>query len=588
MSLDPPHQHQSQYQYQYSPKINTGTFPLKSPSQQNPSHRFSSDILSNTSYSTATSSPSGYSKSAERPDTVTGQLAHLSLDPRGITNGEKMGSICRFLSHLVNLRDPEIMLQKTKDFQYYKAFEQQYNMHTHSMDGDEALFTTIGPHFAIPFDLWLRDEICIKDIKVKITMLKEINGMIGAELKDLSNKSTFEVTLNYYGKLLNAYNFYEIPTRTSTYKQLTGNGNGGLHNQIEEELEFNRNRMSNSSDFEFGQLEKPFYRNHSNQSNDSSPHVGNSNNNNNNGGNSNRASTSSVQSKKRLSSFLTGGSSSHHNNKDGPNVSASSPDLRDANHRRSQLLTPSTPPQPQFKHFSTTSTAPVTSHGYQQQDGSPTPKGHYDDPNVTPTSSNNAVNNLLSKLRLYNKMKRNRELASSVNSTTSHQSYSGNRSSVTTTASGGSRRRSLGTNIKHLLGGGNGSGSGSGSGSGGGGGGGNGSPTGDASSFDSSRTLMPPDLDLQSSENVVFTNEEKLENCKDKHEYYCQVDQLIKESKRILKFLFNSNDSRVRESTKIGKLVEFITAKVFKFILIDAVTMILTYCDLKCCNFKLI
>ncbi|CCG24995.1 hypothetical protein CORT_0G03180 [Candida orthopsilosis Co 90-125] len=602
-SVDQSHQSQSQsqsqYQYQYSPKINTGAFPLKSPPP--PNHVNSLSNNNSVMNKTMSTPPIRYSKAIEKSDYVTTQFQNLSLGSRNLPYAGKMSSICLFFDQVINLNNSETILQKSKDFQFYKTLQQEYDLKPHAREAgkvNDELFTSIGPHLAIPFDLWLRDEICIKDIKVKITMLKEINGMVDAELKDVTNQSSFEVTLNYYGKLLTAYNFYEVPMRNSAYKQLTGsasasrngngsgNGNSGsFHDQIDEELEFNRDRMSNSSpDFDFGYLEKPFYRSHSNQSNDSQS----------NAHHNKRTSTSSISSKKRFSSFLTGGSGSNH--RDGSNVSSSSPDLRDGSHRRSQFSTPTTPPQPQFKQF-LTSTPPSSSHHYlQQQDGSPTPKSHlYEDSNGTPTSSNNnsmSVNSILSKSRLYNRMKRNRESGSSVNTNTSHQSYPSNRSSVATTASGGgggavtssggSRRRSSVTNVKHLFGGGNNSGSGSGNGNG------NGSGSGDVSSFDSSRTLMPVDSYPQSTENIVLTKEEKLENCKDKHEYYIQVDQLVKESRRILHILFNSSDSSIKENTKLGKLVDFVTTKVFKFVLIDLVSMILTYCDLKCCNYKLI
>lgn len=603
-------QHQSPYQYQYSPKINTGAFPLRSPPQNNHMiHTFtannsSSNVLDNT----MATAPSRFSKTLEPSEYVTTQFQNLSVGPRTVPNSAKLSSLCLFFDHIVNLKDAETILQKTKDFQFYKNLQQQHDQEASVKNGvsgkvyDE-LFTSLGAHLAIPFDLWLRDEICIKDIKVKVTMLKEINGMIDAELKDVANQSSFEVTLNYYGKLLTAYNFYEIPLRSSAYKQLTGsanrNGNsnhiinGSFHDQIDEELEFNRDRLSTSSpDFDFGYLEKPFYRSHSNQSNDSSPITHHDK----------RTSTSSVLSKKRFSSFLTGGSGSHH--KEGQNGPTSSPDVRDGNHRRSQFLTPTTQPQPHFKQFSsststsTSTTTPPSSHyqqqqQQQQQDGSPTPKSHlYENANGTPPSSHNhnsmSVNNILSKLKLYNRMKRNRELASSVNTSTSHQSYPSNRSSIATTASGGgvvsssggSRRRSLVTNVKHLFGGGGGNNNNSGSG--------NSSTNGDVSSFDSSRTLMPADSYPQSTENIVLTKEEKLENSKDKHEYYIQIDQLMKETRRILTILFNSSDSSVKGNAKLGKLVDFVTTKVFKFLLIDVVSMILTYCDLKCCNFKVV
>ncbi|KAI5970183.1 hypothetical protein CANMA_000794 [Candida margitis] len=604
-----------QQQHQYSPSIKTGSFSMRSPHL----NRVNNNNI--TDKSTSTPPPTRYSRTSSS-DYVTGQFQSLSLGSRSVPHSGKMTSICQFFDQVFNLKDSETILQKSKDGQFYKTLQQDFNLKPQlpfpQAGGEgvkDALFTSIGPHLTIPFDIWLRDEICINDVKVKNTMLREINGMIEAELKDVENQSSSEVTLNYYGKLLKAYNFYEIPVRNSSHlvsedgnRNGNGNGNGTLQEHFDEELEIRRDRMgsfTSNPDFDFGSLEKPFYRSHSNQSNDSQSHQ------------NKRISASSMSSKKRFSSFLTGsGSGGHNNNKDGSNVSSSSPDLRDGNHRRSHLSTPTTPPQPHFRQFSTSSSSSTStpasystptsssppSHYFQQQqqqqsqqfrhDGSPTPKSHlFEDPNGTPTSSHNSmsVNNLLSKSRLYNRMKKHRESASSVNTNSSHQSYPSNRSSITTAASGGAgsssggsrRRSSVTTNVKHLFG--------TNGNNNGGGGSGSNSVNGDVSSFDSSRTLMPTESYPPSPfDNLALTKEEKLENNKDKHEYYNAVTQLMRESRRILQILFNSNNNNNnnKDTSKLAKLIDFITTKVFKFILIDVFTMVLTYCDLKCCNFR--
>ncbi|KAI5965117.1 hypothetical protein KGF57_000910 [Candida theae] len=584
-SVDQSHIQPSQYQYSLSPRINTGTFPLRSPPQPNHmsklTHAISDDNSGGIKNHASTSPASGYSKSgpAEKLDTVSQKFANFSIRSRDNPGAEKMSSVCRFLDQLVNLKDAHSIIQNPKDFSFYKSLEQEYKLNTHcepKHDSHDDAFSSVAAHLAIPFDLWLRDEICIKDINVKVTMLKEINGMINAELKDMSNQSTLEVTLNYYSKLLTAYNFYEIPARNTTYKQLTSNDhdqNYKFHDSINEELEVNKHRVSSATDFDFGSLEKPYFHNSNNSSSEVNSNSNSNSNSNNHNSNNSRASISSNSSRKRFSSFLNGGNS----NKEGANVSTSPPEQRDASHRRSQLSTPTTPPQPQFKNFSTTST-PSTSFSYHQHqhqsDRSPTPKSRLsEDANGTPNSLNSGVNSILSKSRLYNRIKRNRESGSSVNSNLSHQSNSSNRNSVTTNASGSSRRKSSVTNVKHLFGG-------AGSTSG------NASLAGDVSSFDSSRTLMPPDS-LYSNEYVVLTKQEKLENSKEKHEYYRQVEELVKQSRWVLSILFNSSGpSSDKDNSKLEKLIDFITSKVFQFILIDAITMILTYCDLKCCNFK--
>lgn len=71
------------------------------------------------------------------------------------------------------------------------------------------------PNVAFPADIWLRDDVAIKDARVKTTMLLEINSWLEQELTGATAEMNEEATLSYYEKLLRAYNFYEMPQRAS-------------------------------------------------------------------------------------------------------------------------------------------------------------------------------------------------------------------------------------------------------------------------------------------------------------------------------------------------------------------------------------
>ena len=165
------------------------------------------------------------------------QQLSLNIPP---PDTKKFNFICLFFNHILNLKDPTIILEKEKDI---LKFNKLCKIET----DEEQQPVEILKNLVFPPDIWIRDEIKVKDIKIKSTMLNEVNEMIETELKDVNDQSTFEeITLNYYAKLLVAYKFYDIPTRVSHPTPYLA------HNRVLEEEEEDGNR---SPDFDFGFLE---------------------------------------------------------------------------------------------------------------------------------------------------------------------------------------------------------------------------------------------------------------------------------------------------------------------------------------------
>ncbi|RCK65343.1 hypothetical protein Cantr_01265 [Candida viswanathii] len=221
------------------------------------------------------------------------QKLSLNIPP---PDTKKFNFICLFFNHILNLKDPTIILESDKDIQKFNG-----QVRVEEEQGKQPV--EILKNLVFPPDIWIRDEIKVKDIKIKSTMLNEVNEMMETELKDVNDQSTFEeITLNYYAKLLVAYKFYDIPTRLShPYPYLA-------HNRVLEEEEEGGNR---SPDFDFGFLEKPVYRTSSNASSSSSKSK------------EKRASLNSL-SKKRFLTLLGGGG--------GGSASSASPRVR-TNHQ---------------------------------------------------------------------------------------------------------------------------------------------------------------------------------------------------------------------------------------------------------------
>ncbi|PSK35341.1 hypothetical protein C7M61_004586 [Candidozyma pseudohaemuli] len=80
-----------------------------------------------------------------------------------------------------------------------------------SLKGSEA--QEILPQITVPPTLWLEDHVALTELKIKVALLKEINGMLYKNVQTLQLDEIFlldDTTLLYYEKLLNAYDFLKF------------------------------------------------------------------------------------------------------------------------------------------------------------------------------------------------------------------------------------------------------------------------------------------------------------------------------------------------------------------------------------------
>lgn len=486
---------------------------LEHPSQQQllllPTHHHSNYFP--TSFKTTTPSQQPPPEHHNPTKEISNSFHKLSLSiPPPDT--KKFNFICLFFNHILNLKDPTIILEKDKDIMKFNQQCQQ-----EAEPGRQPV--EILKNLVFPPDIWIRDEIKIKDIKIKTTMLNEVNEMMETELKNVNDQSTFEeITLNYYAKLLVAYKFFDIPIR------ITQPSSHWSHNRVLEEEEEDSNR---SPDFEFGFLEKPVYRTSSNQSSGSSKSK------------DRRSSTGSNLSKKRFLSFLGGSTSSSDSSSHAPLI----PHSNISNSPPPQSQYPSLPP-PQANQLVTRLQLQLQ---LQLRRASQPHMSSVSSPSSPTLPQEGTFNSILSKSKIYGRIKKHRESQASISSNISLQSLGSNRNSVSTNATTttvGSKRRSNYT-------------------------------------VSSSNVGASPSLLSSASTIHDETVEQRLENLKDKYEYYIQILRLYKSSEKILRVLINSHNI----NNKLFKLIEFIKKRLLKFIMIDVMSMVLTYCDLQCVNF---
>lgn len=80
-----------------------------------------------------------------------------------------------------------------------------------SLKGSEA--EEVLPQITVPPTLWLEEHVALTELKIKVALLKEINGMLCKNVQTLQLEEIFlldDTTLLYYEKLLNAYDFLKF------------------------------------------------------------------------------------------------------------------------------------------------------------------------------------------------------------------------------------------------------------------------------------------------------------------------------------------------------------------------------------------
>lgn len=443
--------------------------------------------------------------------------------------------ICLFLTRVLNLKDEAKITQLVNN-------NSSDSIATTLKPTKKKRPIEILPGIAIPNDLWLKEDVTIKDVKIKISLLQEINLMLENELESSKNyDKPIEIdltTLSYYEKLLTAYKFLQMPVRESfisNYKQKTID----LSLKEEEEDELEENDLFDDS--------KSLMRTSSRTSTSTS--FFNSNNNSNSS--INRNQITSPQSNFNTTSPNPNNNMFSYTLTQTPTNSSSAPNKRISNLTGGFMSS--------RKRFSTL----LGNNSNQNQNQNLNSNINYNNGIIsTPYSeyppSNNeispgtvdedgkkqqALNNLLAKLKLYHKIKKHRELSSSLNSNTlGHSSFSySNRNSISTTNtsnSAHSRRRA--------------------------------SSTVTTPDFNE-RSLMQP-VRIPMIQFPTLSPVQKQENQKIKLEYYVQLKRLT----NIISSMIDNINKSVHSHNLI-KLVEFVKNYVFKFIIIDVSQMIIDY-----------
>lgn len=442
--------------------------------------------------------------------------------------------ICLFITRVLNLKDENKIISEPNSITTLqnKSTSSVSTNNTNSKNNSQQKKKRpieILPGIAIPKDLWLKDEIIIKDIKIKISMLHEINSMLQKEIDSVqSYDKAIDLdltTLSYYEKLLNAYKFLEISKRDIFpihYKKSTMDLSFKEDDDIleedglEENDQIDETNLENNNDHKLNSFSRTSISNPNvsptNTLNYATSPIANRDNNNN-----------SYQLTQTMTNSTVATATTT------KRISALSRDIMSSRKRFLTLL----------------------SHNNTANNGSP-PMGLDAPSDISPSNMNfidednkkqQALNSLLAKSKLYNKIKRHRELSTSTNSTTSNHSsflYS-NRNSISTTNTSNSTnsRRRASSNVT-------------------------------TPDFNDRLLLQP--IRIPAISFTSLNNKQKQENQKLKLNYYMELNNLNKLTSLILSILNKSIQSH-----NLIKLIEFIKNFVFKFIIIDVSQMIIDY-----------
>lgn len=457
---------------------------------------------------------------------IAHRFESLSL---AIPDPSQFDYIKHFLHTLLNVQKPELLVEDGSVDRLQQGHE-------------------ILPEIFVPPDLWLKDNITIKDVKIKVTMMTEINSMIEREVSGDNHDLLDETALLYYQKLLMAYKFYEPssgPGTGSGPRPGSGPGIGGrslshgtdfsLREELDEEEDYETKLLNRTVSNQLSNSLRTHQSYFSNNGSSNSTHSNNYNYNtlNNNGNNSRRGSSQSKEhllSRKRFLSLISNGNGHNGTGNNGHN-SYNGHNGHNSNHNsyNGQFN------GPQGINGSPTN---VYTNGF----GSSIPpekQDHEDD-----HKKQQALNSILSKSRIYNKIKKNRELNSSMNSNISIPSLPQSaRNSISTTTTTGSS-----TNPK---------------------------------SKRASSITTPEPTDLRHASFVPvpsfasYSLSQRQEIQRNKYDYYVQVFHMLNLIDRILRLLqLNPHD------TKSFKLMDFIKRYVFKFIVLDASDMVIKYAEI--------
>jgi hypothetical protein len=391
--------------------------------------------------------------------------------------------IINFLSTILNLDNSDLLQVGTPV--------------THIDDGFHFgnKYLELLPNIKVPENIWLEDDIIIKDVKIKSSILLEILSWLNHEIA--SDHELNLANLSHFEKLLLAYNIYDLKHEKINDDTISIN--------LTQNLPSLSNAVSShtsTSNLESNSISTPASTSSASGS-FSSPNPSFTTN-----LALNSASTPNLVSNSSIS--ITNSTTS----KTPRRISSLSREILSSRRRFSNFL-----------NHEKSSDLPISIPT------SPTEEDH----------QKQALNSLLSKSKIYNKLAKRRESQASLNSNFS------NRNSTQTNFLAMTMNSISTTNSKRRT----------------------------SSSFLPGDVI--PELNPTNHLTPILSPEQKKENRKLKFEYYFQLYNFLQITEVISKAL-QQNDSKY---LKLRKCLDFLKSKIFKFVVIDTYKMIMDYTALK-------
>lgn len=373
---------------------------------------------------------------------------------------------------------------------------------------------------AFPSDVWLKDRIVIRECKLKVSILSEIVDWFDT---NVLNPTEDPSSLEYYDKLLTEHNFFKIHSRSKVSVFVSSEKHPCVpedDNENDSNSEFDgaptitSDSTLSTTNFDFPKSSQDFAhlaKQHSNTSSNSGNKISS-------------FSSNIISSRKRFLAFLTNNDSNSAQNKNNSLMSKSSIKFNN-NPKHNNLL-----------------------DGASLLSSSPTKTINEEE-----VHKQQSLNSILSKSRIYNKLKKNRESVSSTQSSSTNNSNLSRRTSTSTDASAittDSRR-------PHL------------------------SPIIDTIERKHTNTNESISRKVKPLPSPLISVDGRRENRELKFSYYCQLGRLLRLVENLIDFVNKDLTAKNSDNNKILQYLDFLKQKVFKFVLIDINQMILDYAQLR-------
>ncbi|CAK7905886.1 hypothetical protein CAAN1_14S02894 [[Candida] anglica] len=459
------------------------------------------------------------------PATEAAREAFQSLSLSIPIDTSRYQYLCVFLDRVLNLRDERAILRDSD------KSVQDTPLASSTVSTDTSSAPEVVPNVVFPSEIWLNDQLGVRDIKIKNSVLQEINSLLEREVANTQSGTPVHIdsnVLSYYEKLLTAYRFLEPPVYQDAVT--TSPGAGGARTTMGVAGDYALKEEDDEEPVEpVTPLTTSIARTPSNQSSTNS-----------------LSKTYHSLFGASATSLTNGATNTPPSNGTAPSTNGGGSTFSTANVNQTTSPTTNIPAGSRFtrkKRFSTLL-------GHQptiEQSNSETPPSESNDDDPKRQQS---LNSLLTKSRIYNKIRKNRDSSASSTSIISNPtsiSHS-NRNSITTTMTSSSKRRgSL------------------------------------QAPYDESRSsiVFGGNTNTTSRHSSMIsisglTIAQRNEIQKNKYEYYVQLKRLLNHVRKVLHVINDSIESR-----DIINLVEFIKKYVLKFIVIDINEILLEYLELR-------